>query len=87
MTQLFRGLIPICRKEFLHIVRDTGTLFFALFIPMVQLFLFGFAIDTNVRQIPTVVLRRISHAGQSTTPSKLRSVGRVPPYKDRKKRR
>jgi ABC-2 type transport system permease protein len=55
MTPLFRGLIPICRKEALHIVRDRGTLFFALLIPMLQLFLFGFAIDTNIRQIATVV--------------------------------
>ena len=56
MRHLFRGLVPVCRKEFLHIVRDPGTLFFALLIPMLQLFLFGFAVDTNVRQIPTVVL-------------------------------
>ena len=56
MNHLFRGLIPICRKEFLHIVRDPGTLFFALVIPMLQLFLFGFAVDTNVRQVTTVVL-------------------------------
>jgi ABC-2 type transport system permease protein len=56
VRQLFHGLIPVCRKEFLHVTRDRGTLFFALLIPMLQLFLFGFAIDTNVRQIPTVVL-------------------------------
>lgn len=55
MKALFRGLVPVCRKEFLHIVRDPGTLFFALVIPMLQLFLFGFAIDTNVRQVSTVV--------------------------------
>ena len=55
MRRLFHGLVPICRKEFLHIVRDPGTLFFALAIPMVQLFLFGFAVDTNIRQVPTVV--------------------------------
>jgi len=55
MRNLFHGLIPICRKEFLHIARDPGTLFFALLIPMLQLFLFGFAVDTNIRQIPTVV--------------------------------
>ena len=55
MRHLFHGLVPVCRKEFLHIVRDSGTLFFALLIPMLQLLLFGFAIDTNVRQIPTVV--------------------------------
>jgi ABC-2 type transport system permease protein len=56
MNRLFHGLIPVCRKEFLHVARDRGTLFFALVIPMLQLFLFGFAIDTNVRQIPTIVL-------------------------------
>ena len=56
MKTLFRGLVPVCRKEFLHIIRDPGTLFFALVIPMLQLFLFGFAVDTNIRQIPTVVL-------------------------------
>src|SRR5215472_8819423 len=56
MNRLFYGLVPVCKKEFLHILRDRGTLFFALLIPMLQLFLFGFAVDTNVRQIATVVL-------------------------------
>jgi len=55
MNRLFYGLVPICRKEILHIVRDRGTLFFALLLPILQLFLFGFAIDTNIRQIPTAV--------------------------------
>jgi len=64
MKHLFHGLLPVCRKEVLHILRDRGTLFFALLIPMVQLFLFGFAIDTNVRQIPTVVLDE-SHTQES----------------------
>lgn len=56
LRALFRGLMPVCRKEFLHVARDRGTLFFALLIPILQLFLFGFAVDTNVRQVPTVVL-------------------------------
>ena len=56
MKHLFHGLMPVCRKEALHIVRDRGTLIFALLLPMIQLFLFGFAIDTNIRQVPTVVL-------------------------------
>lgn len=55
MKHLFYGLAPVCRKEALHILRDPGTLFFALLIPMLQLFLFGFAVDTNIRQISTVV--------------------------------
>jgi ABC-2 type transport system permease protein len=64
MNRLFYGLVPVCRKEFLHIVRDRGTLFFALLIPVLQLFLFGFAVDTNVRQIATVVLDE-SHTQES----------------------
>ncbi|MFZ0272639.1 MAG: ABC transporter permease [Acidobacteriaceae bacterium] len=56
MKRLFRGLVPVCRKEFLHIVRDPGTLVFALALPILQLLLFGFAVDTNIRQIATVVL-------------------------------
>src|SRR5207237_7258316 len=64
MKSLFYGLMPVCRKEFTHIVRDPGTLFFALLIPLIQLLLFGFAVDTNVRQIPTVVLDE-SHTQQS----------------------
>jgi ABC-2 type transport system permease protein len=56
MISPFRGLLPVCRKELTHIARDRGTLFFAAFIPILQLVLFGFAIDTNIRQVPTVVL-------------------------------
>ena len=55
MNGMFFGLRPVCRKEFTHIVRDPSTLFFALLIPLLQLFLFGYAVDTNVRQVPTVV--------------------------------
>ncbi len=51
----FFGLLSVARKEFTHIFRDPSTLFFALLIPILQLFLFGYAVDTNVRQVPTVV--------------------------------
>lgn len=52
----FGGLWPIARKEMIHLSRDRGTLFFALIVPIVQLLMFGFALDLNVRQIRTVVL-------------------------------
>lgn len=52
----FLRTTSIARKEVLHIARDPGTLFFALFIPVVELFLLGYAIDTNVRHIRTLVL-------------------------------
>ena len=45
----------VARKEFLHMLRDPGTLFFALAIPVLELFMLGYAIDTNVRHIRTVV--------------------------------
>jgi ABC-2 type transport system permease protein len=45
----------VARKEFLHIIRDPATLFFALFIPVLEMFMLGYAIDTNVRNVRTVV--------------------------------
>jgi ABC-2 type transport system permease protein len=45
----------VARKEMLHILRDPATLFFALFIPVLELFMLGYAIDTNVRNVRTVV--------------------------------
>src|ERR1019366_10627881 len=54
----FQRLYSIARKESLHILRDPATLFFALFIPVLELFMLGYAIDTNVRFISTVVLNQ-----------------------------
>lgn len=47
--------VSISRKEMLHILRDPATLFFALFIPIVELFMLGYAINTNVRNVKTMV--------------------------------
>ncbi|MBX9624211.1 MAG: ABC transporter permease [Gemmataceae bacterium] len=49
-----RRTASVARKEFLHMLRDRGTLFFALAVPVVELFMLGYAIDTNVRHIRTV---------------------------------
>jgi ABC-2 type transport system permease protein len=51
----------VARKEFLHIIRDPATLFFALFIPVLELFMLGYAINTNVRNIATVVLDHLNN--------------------------
>lgn len=45
----------LARKEILHIIRDPATLFFALFIPIVELFMLGYAVDTNIRHVRTMV--------------------------------
>src|SRR5262250_2987193 len=54
MTNIFRGFGAVFYKEALHVRRDAGTLFFSLTMPLLQMFLLGFAIDTNIRQINTV---------------------------------
>ncbi len=48
--------LSIARKELYHILRDPQALFFTLFVPVVELFLLGFAIETNVRHVRTVIL-------------------------------
>jgi ABC-2 type transport system permease protein len=55
MLNPFRGFSAVFYKEALHVRRDFGTLFFSLIIPILQMFLLGFGIDTNIRQINTVV--------------------------------
>lgn len=50
-----RGFTAVLRKESIQMARDSGTLRFALILPVFQLCLFGL-IDTNVDQVPTVVL-------------------------------
>ncbi|HEV3420553.1 MAG TPA: ABC transporter permease [Candidatus Acidoferrum sp.] len=55
MVNPFRGFSAVFYKEALHVRRDFGTLFFSLIIPLLQMFLLGFGIDTNIRQINTAV--------------------------------
>lgn len=45
----------VARKELLHILRDPMTLFFTVLVPIVELFMLGYAIDTNVRDVRTVI--------------------------------
>ncbi|MGH7671934.1 MAG: ABC transporter permease [Gemmatimonadales bacterium] len=47
---------PMFRKEFIQMRRDRLTLGIMIGVPVIQLLLFGFAIQTDVRNIPTVVL-------------------------------
>lgn len=61
MNNPVRGFGAVFYKEALHVRRDFATLFFSLIIPILQMFLLGFAIDTNVRQINTVVYNADGH--------------------------
>lgn len=55
---MFRGLSAVVYKEMLQARRDPATLFLALAIPVIQLTIFGFAINTEIKDIPTVVVDR-----------------------------
>ena len=55
MDNPFRGFNAVFYKETLHVRRDFATLFFSLIIPIMQMLLLGYGIDTNIRQINTVV--------------------------------
>jgi ABC-2 type transport system permease protein len=48
-------LLAICWKEFIQLKRDRITLFMLAGVPVLQLLFFGYAINTDVRNIPTVV--------------------------------
>jgi ABC-2 type transport system permease protein len=56
LSPSLRRTFSVARKELLHILRDRQTLMMTLFFPIVELLMLGYAIDTNVRDIPTVVL-------------------------------
>lgn len=51
-----RRLSAIIIKEFIQLVRDRRTLMMALLLPVMQLFLFGYAIATDIERLPTAVV-------------------------------
>jgi ABC-2 type transport system permease protein len=51
-------LLGIVVKEFIHLRRDALALTLALVVPVAMLFIFGWAINTDVKHIPTVVFEQ-----------------------------
>ncbi len=56
MKTPFRGFSAILYKEFLVVLRDPFTLFFMMFPPLVEMIAFGYALDTDVKNMRTIVL-------------------------------
>jgi ABC-2 type transport system permease protein len=52
---MVQRLLAIFRKEFTQTLRDRRTLTYVLVLPVVLLFLFGYAVEIQVHHIPTVV--------------------------------
>ncbi len=55
------GFLAILLKEFSHIRRDRGTIFFAFVVPALQLTIFGYAIEVTIENIPLVVFDLDGH--------------------------
>jgi len=64
MSLVSAPLKAIFWKEFVQMRRDRATLRMLLGVPVMQLLLFGFAISTDVRNLPTAVFDQ-SHTAQS----------------------
>src|SRR4029453_2902049 len=55
---MFRRMWAMIVKEFVQMRRDRMTFATMLFVPILQLTLFGFAINTDPKDLPTAVLVR-----------------------------
>ena len=48
-------LKALLKKEFIQMRRDKGTLILMLILPVIQLLIFGFAINLDVKNLPTAI--------------------------------
>lgn len=55
---MFARLLSLIRKEFLQIMRDVRTVAIILIIPILQLFLLGYAATNDIKNVPLAVLDR-----------------------------
>lgn len=52
---LKRQVLPVARKEVIHMLNDPATLRMAIILPVLQLLIFGFAINMDIHDIPTAL--------------------------------
>ena len=52
---MLRRLFAVIKKEFIQVLRDKMTLAMMLLLPLVQLTVFGYAINTDVKHLPMAV--------------------------------
>jgi len=51
-------ILAMIKKEFIQLVRDRPTLAMVVMIPLVQLILFGYAVNTDPKYLPTALISR-----------------------------
>ncbi len=50
-----RNIKAVIFKEIIHILRDRKTLFLVIFMPVLQVLIYGFGVNTDVRHLPTYI--------------------------------
>lgn len=68
-------LAALIRKEGIQVMRDRMTLRFIIMLPIMQLFLFGFAINTNPKNLPTGLLAAEPSKYERTIVAALKNTG------------
>jgi ABC-2 type transport system permease protein len=66
-------IFPIIRKEFIHIIRDPRSLYLAIFLPIILLILFGYAITFDIKNIPIGIIEQDNSFLSRDLISKIRS--------------
>ena len=71
----FKRLLALLRKEWIQVTRDSMTLRMIVALPIMQLFLFGYAINTNPQHLPTGLLSQSHTKYERTLIAALRNTG------------
>jgi len=71
----YKRLYALLRKEWAQLTRDSLTLRFIIAVPIMQLFLFGYAINTNPKNLPAGLLAVENSKYERTIIAALRNTG------------
>ena len=72
---MFARPLAIAWKELIQLRRDRPTLAMMIVLPLLQLMLFGYAINTDVRHMPTVVFDQDGTAASRSIGERMRATG------------
>jgi len=56
VLRFFGRVLALALKEWMHVVRDVRTLYFALGMPVVMLVIFGYAVSFDIDNVPTMIV-------------------------------
>src|SRR6204780_1777135 len=71
----FRRFLAVLRKEWIQVRRDPFTLRMIVLLPVMQLFLFGYAINANPKHLPTGLLSADHSKYERTIVAALKNTG------------